>query len=81
MGATGAARQIDSQKHQIHQAQATITSMHGEMESMRGKVQEALKLADIAKNLEEKITSVQSRRDRETGHYRPSRRSDLHTCA
>lgn len=54
-------RQIDSQKTQIQEANATITTMHGEMEHMRGKVDEALKLIDVAKSLEEKIASVQKR--------------------
>lgn len=54
-------RQIDSQKTQIQEANATIRTMHGEMEHMRGKVDEALKLIDVAKSLEEKIASVQKR--------------------
>lgn len=37
--------------------------MQGEMEHMRSKIEEALKLIDMAKKLEEKIVSVQHRQD------------------
>lgn len=53
--------QINSQETQLQKAQGTITTMQGEMENMRSKIEEALKLIDIAKKLEEKIVSVQHR--------------------
>eukprot|EP00752_Nemacystus_decipiens_P003183 g2945.t1 len=52
---------INSQETQLHKAQETITTMQGQMENMRSKIEEALKLIEIAKKLEEKIVSVQHR--------------------
>lgn len=53
--------QINTQETQIQKAEGTITSLQGEMEHMRSKVAEALKLIEVAKKLEEKIVSVQHR--------------------
>lgn len=55
--------QINTQETQLQKAEETITTMRGEMENMRSKIEEALKLIDIAKKLEEKIVSVQHRQD------------------
>ncbi len=56
-------KQISTQETQLQKAEGTITTMQGEMEGMRSKIEEALKLIDIAKKLEEKIVSVQHRQD------------------
>lgn len=55
--------QINAQEIELQKAEGTITTMQGEMQSMRSKIEEALKLIDIAKKLEEKIVSVQHRQD------------------
>ncbi|CAM9779867.1 unnamed protein product [Pylaiella littoralis] len=57
---------INNQETQLQKAEVTITMMQGEMEHMRSKIEEALKLIDMAKKLEEKIVSVQHRVEKHT---------------
>lgn len=53
--------QINAQETQIQKAEATITTLQGEMQNMRSKVEEALTLIDVVKKLEDRIVSVQHR--------------------
>lgn len=55
--------QINTQETQLQKAEGTIITMQGEMQQMRSKIEEALKLIEMAKKLEEKIVSVQHRRE------------------
>ncbi|CAM9935547.1 unnamed protein product [Ascophyllum nodosum] len=50
---------IDAQDAQLQKSNETITTLQGEMVQMRSKVEEALKLSDAAKKMEEMTVSGQ----------------------